>query len=75
VTGSNTLPLRQLIASKSLRQLIASNSKTSRKPKSEALVTRQIARNGRSLVQRTGKPMVLSTNQSTTRPPIHPTYD
>ena len=42
VTGSNTLPLRQLIASKSHRQLIAPNSKTSRNRKSEALVTHKL---------------------------------
>ncbi len=47
MTGSITLPLRQLVAS---------NSKTSRKPNSEVFVfTHQIARNGRSLVQRTVK--------------------
>ncbi len=32
VTGKNTLPRRQLIASKSLRQLIASKSETGREP-------------------------------------------
>jgi len=51
VTGSNTLPLRQLIASKSLRQLIASNSKTSRKLKSEIIIAHKITRKGRPLAQ------------------------
>ena len=47
VTGSNTLPLRQRIASKSPRQLIASNSKTSRKPKSGGFCYLSDCHNGR----------------------------